>query len=63
MNECTKCGQPLGSNKDCEECLKFLIEKGTDNLDKQSAQKAEEKAREWLEEHRKSAPSKLLNLV
>ena len=63
MNECPKCGQPLGSNKDCEECLKYLIQRGADTLDEKSAQQVEQKAREWLEEHRKSVPSKLVNLV
>ena len=63
FEKCKVCGQPLGSNKDCDECLNYLIEKGAKEVDEPMAERAELDARKWMETRGKKAPSTLFNLV
>jgi len=63
MNQCKKCGQPLGSNKDCEECLRYLIEQGREEVSEDDAIEAVQKYEDWRDQRGKSAPEKLLHQV
>lgn len=63
MENCRKCEKPLGSNAECEECLEFLVERGKETIDEESARRAESDAEEWLSARGKSAPQKLLSLA
>ncbi|MBW2147771.1 MAG: DUF1232 domain-containing protein [Deltaproteobacteria bacterium] len=63
MEKCKACGKPLGSNKDCEECLTYLIERGKEDVDEESADRAASDGEEWLRKRGKSAPQKLIALV
>lgn len=60
---CGACGRPHGQGKDCEECLRRVIERDAEKINDQKAKEAKVKADKWLKSHGKSAPAKLLNGV
>src|SRR5438874_1461510 len=62
MIKCNACHEPLGSNKDCEQCLKYLIELGTKAIDENKARQAQNEAQRWLNEV-SSVPKKLVGNV
>jgi uncharacterized membrane protein YkvA (DUF1232 family) len=63
MENCRKCEKPLGSSADCEECLHFLVEKGKETVNEESARRAESDAERWLAARGRSAPRRLLSLA
>ncbi|GAB4348515.1 MAG: hypothetical protein Kow0099_31110 [Candidatus Abyssubacteria bacterium] len=63
MDICGKCGKPLGSSGDCEECLKLIVERGAEEMDETSAKRAESEAGKWLARRGKSAPRNLFMQV
>jgi len=63
MSACQECGKPLGSNKDCDACLEFIIEMGAEEMDEEAGKRTETDARKWLEGRGKSAPEKLFKTV
>lgn len=63
MDKCKGCGKPLGSNKDCNECLEYLVKYGSESIDENGAKRAESDAQEWLRKRGKTAPEKLFNSV
>ena len=63
MANCDACDMPLGSNKDCEACLKYLITRGTGEVDEEKAKRAHTDAQRWLLEDAAAVPKKLSKLV
>ena len=63
MADCDVCHMPLGSNKDCEACLKHLITRGTNEIDEERAKRAHTDAQRWLLEDAAAVPKKLSKLV
>lgn len=63
MDNCESCGNALGSNAECKECLEFLVQQGKDSVDEESARRAESDAKKWLINRGKSAPKKLFLAV
>ena len=61
--KCGTCGKTFGTNKDCNDCLRHLVEQGSADLDEAAAQKASVDAEVWLEKKRKLAPKMLLRQV
>jgi len=63
MDICRKCGKPLGSSGECEECLEFLVRQGKESISEEDAKRADSDAQRWLSSRGKSAPRKLFKLV
>jgi uncharacterized membrane protein YkvA (DUF1232 family) len=63
MDNCIKCGEPLGSNAECSNCLEFLVKKGKESIDEESARQVESDAEKWFATRGKSAPRKLLSIA
>lgn len=63
MFTCPECNRDFGTNKDCERCLEYLIQHGTEQLEQHDLEKAEAKAGKWLKGRGKSAPERLFRVV
>ncbi len=61
MAKCKECGEPLGSNKDCQKCLQFIFEYGVKDVNEEKAKRAVGDGEAWLKGSGKSAPEKLFN--
>jgi uncharacterized membrane protein YkvA (DUF1232 family) len=63
MQICKDCGKALGSNQECEACLKYLVERGTKDMDEEKARSALARGRKWMDEKGKKAPRILFRRV
>jgi uncharacterized membrane protein YkvA (DUF1232 family) len=48
MSNCECCNRPLGSSKDCEECVRYVVDHGALKLDANIAREAPGRAEKWL---------------
>jgi uncharacterized membrane protein YkvA (DUF1232 family) len=62
MKDC-KCGKPLGSNKDCQACLDYMIKVGAQDVNEEKAKNAIAATTEWLKTKGAALPGQLFQQV
>jgi len=60
---CKRCGKPAGSNKNCHQCLQYIIDEEAASVDETKARETASSAEQWLGQAGQSAPTKLFNTV
>jgi len=56
---CGDCGELLGTNRDCESCMEYLVTRGKDTINEDDAEKVVGDFEKWQKKSGKKAPTTL----
>ncbi len=61
---CQKCGKPIGTNPECQNCIEYMVEQGSSEYTEKDMKTTIAKGDEWMKEGRgKKAPGGLLTKI
>ncbi len=61
--KCKDCGEILGTNRNCQTCLQYLFDRGTNDITEEDVKDAYSRGETWFGSRGKSAPAALFSQV